>query len=61
MIFSKDNAGKWVASKGGKVIASTRKLPDLVKTVEKRKDRAAIRFDLVPPAPFIGQCGVPLR
>jgi hypothetical protein len=49
MIVSKNNAGKWIASKSGKVIASTRFLPDRVKKVEKRNDRQAIRFDLVPP------------
>ncbi len=62
MIFSRKNAGKWVASKDGKVVAATVKLPALMKKVEKRKDKDAIRFDLVPKQPyFAGPCGVPLR
>lgn len=54
MIFSKENAGKWVASKNGKVVDSSKKLPALLKRVEKRDDRKKIWFDKVPPAPFIG-------
>ena len=62
MIFSRKNAGKWVASKDGKVIAATTELPSLVKKVEKRRDKDAIRFDLVPPRPYLaGPCGVPVR
>ena len=62
MIFSKKNAGKWIASKDGKVIAATGKLPALMKKITKRKDKGAIRFDLVPPQPyFAGLCGVPIR
>lgn len=48
MIFSKKNAGKWVASKGEKVIATGKTLTSVMRTVEARKDKAAIRFDLVP-------------
>jgi hypothetical protein len=51
MIFSKKNAGKWVASKDGKVIAATGKLPNLMTKIVRRKDKDAIRFDLVPPRP----------
>lgn len=62
MIFSKKNAGKWVASRGDKVVATSPKLADLVKKVEKRKDKASIRFDLVPRTQyFAGGCGVLLH
>lgn len=54
MIFSRKNAGKWVASKNGKVVDSSKKLETLLKKVEKRSDRRSIWFDKVPPAPFIG-------
>jgi hypothetical protein len=59
MIFSKKNAGKWVARKGDKPVAAAKALPDLLKKVEKRKDKKEIRFDLIPPhSYFAGSCGV---
>ncbi len=59
MIFSKKNAGKWVASKGDKVIATGKKLPALMKKIESRTDKNEIGFDLVPPQQyFAGFCGV---
>lgn len=54
MIFSKKNAGKWVASKNGKVVESSKKLETLLKKVECRPDRKNIWFDLVPRGPFVG-------
>jgi HD superfamily phosphodiesterase len=48
MIFSKKNAGKWVASKNGKVVDSSKMLDALLKKVEKRDDRKSISFDRVP-------------
>jgi len=54
MIFSRKNAGKWVASKKGKVVESSKNLKTLLKKVEERTDRKDIWFDKVPPAPFIG-------
>ncbi|MBI3336205.1 hypothetical protein HYZ98_01405 [Candidatus Peregrinibacteria bacterium] len=48
MIFSRENAGKWVASKNSKVIDASRKLPVLLKKIEKRDDRQNIRFARVP-------------
>jgi hypothetical protein len=54
MIFSKENAGKWVASKKGKVVDTSKKLEVLVKRVEKRADRQSIAFDKVPPPGFVG-------
>jgi hypothetical protein len=62
MIFSRKNAGKWVASKGDRVIASSAKLPSLMKKVEARADKNALRFDRVPKHPFFaGSCGVCLH
>lgn len=52
MIFSKKNAGKWVASKDEKVVATSHALKTLVKKVEERKDKESLRFDLVPPHSF---------
>tara|TARA_Y100000310_G_scaffold99766_1_gene97629 strand:+ start:315 stop:506 length:192 start_codon:yes stop_codon:yes gene_type:complete len=54
MIFSKKNAGKWVASKNGKMVESSKKLETLLKKVEKRSDRKDIWFDKVPPMNFVG-------
>ena len=62
MIFSRKNAGKWVASKGERVVATSRNLPALVKKVEARKDRAEIRYDRVPRhQTFAGSRGVRIR
>jgi hypothetical protein len=62
MVFSKKNAGKWVASKGDRVIATSAKLTTLMKKVDARKDKAAIRYDLVPKHQhFAGLCGVRVR
>jgi hypothetical protein len=54
MIFSKKNAGKWVASKRGRVVDSSKKLDTLLRRVERREDRGDIWFDKVPPTAFIG-------
>jgi hypothetical protein len=54
MIFSRKNAGKWVASKNEKVIDSSKSLPALLKRVEKRKDKKELWFDKVPPSAFVG-------
>ena len=48
MIFSKKNAGKWVASKNEKVVATSEDLKELLKKVESRPDRSSIVYDLVP-------------
>ena len=47
MIFTPKNAGKWVASKDGRVIAAAGKLQSLMKKVEQRSDKEVIRYDLV--------------
>jgi hypothetical protein len=61
MIFSKKNAGKWVASKDNKIIATSTKLESLVKKVESRKDKSQITFDRVPlHNHFAGICAISL-
>lgn len=52
MVFSKRNAGKWVASKDGKVVVATRSLKEMLKKVDRRPDRDVLKFDLVPPSAF---------
>ncbi len=52
MIFSKKNAGKWVASKGEKIIATGTKLESVMKKIEGRKDANTIRIDCVPRHKF---------
>lgn len=52
MIFSKKNAGKWVASKAGKVIAADARLSVVLKKVEGHP-RDDIRLDLVPRTPYL--------
>ena len=54
MIFSRKYAGKWIASKEGKVVGSEKKLETLVKKVVNLKNNSAIRFDKVPPKNFAG-------
>jgi hypothetical protein len=62
MVFSKKNAGKWVASKGDRVIATSKSLQALVKRIEARKDKAHIRYDRVPKHQyFAGHCGICVR
>ena len=56
MIFSRKNAGKWVASKNQKVVITASKLDTLMKRIEKRPDRQNLRFDKVPPSTFAGYC-----
>lgn len=58
LIFCTENAGKWVASKGGTVIATGHTLAPLMRKMESRSDSDAICFDLVPKTPlFIGGHG----
>lgn len=61
MIFTKKNAGKWVASKGGKVIATDATLAGVLRQVESRRDRDTIRYDLVPLFPDIAMDLATLR
>ncbi|NOS67325.1 MAG: hypothetical protein HOO67_03080 [Candidatus Peribacteraceae bacterium] len=52
MIYSKKNAGKWVASKKGKILAIDTSLAGVLKKV-KRYKKEDIRLDIVPKTPFI--------
>lgn len=52
MIFSKKNAGKWVASKNGKVLAADVQLSMVLTKIEK-EDPKSIVLDLVPPTPYL--------
>ena len=54
MIFSKENAGKWVASKGGEIVATDKDLEALMQKIEARKDASEIVYDLVPLSANIG-------
>ena len=59
MIFSRKNAGKWIASKDGRIVATGVKLNTLMRRIESREDRAQIRFDHVPKQPyFAGTSGI---
>ena len=59
MQFSKKFAGKWVAVKDEKVIASSGKLKTLMSKVQKRKDMASLQFDAVPNCEyFVGAHGI---
>lgn len=62
MIFSKKNAGKWVASKNEKVVATDTKLAALITKVSSRKDKDTIGYTFVPLEQyFVGGHGVQLR
>lgn len=50
MKFTKQHAGKWVATKDDKVIASGKKLAAVMKKVPKNNKE--VRFALIPPAGF---------
>lgn len=58
MIFSRKNAGKWVASKDGKAVAASAKLATLIKRVEKRDDYRSMQFDLVPRQSYFAGCAI---
>ena len=58
MIFSRKNAGKWVASKDGKVVATSKELSTLREKIATRKDKDVIGFDLVPKQPYFAGYGV---
>jgi len=46
--ISKDHAGKWIAAKGDKIVDSAVKLDTLMKKVDKRSDKSALSFALLP-------------
>jgi hypothetical protein len=62
VLARRKNAGKWVASKGSRVIAVSAKLQSLMEKVEARDDRDLIRFDRVPKHDYYaGCCSIPAR
>jgi hypothetical protein len=62
MIFSKKNAGKWVASKEEKTVATDKNLSSLRRKMAKRKDGDAIGYTLVPShLYFVGGNAISVR
>jgi len=58
MKFKKEHAGKWVASKNGKVVETSKKLKPLMNTISKRPDKNSIKYDLVPRGLITGASNV---
>lgn len=54
MKFTKKHVGKWVATKGEKIIATDVGFGTLWKRISSRKDRGQIKFDLVPKGTITG-------
>ena len=54
MLYKKVHAGKWVAVKKDKVIATSKNFAPLRKKMAARKDAKSIRFSLVPKGMIVG-------
>jgi hypothetical protein len=54
MRYKQQHAGKWVAVKKDKVIATDKSFAPLKKKVAARKDAGSIRFSLVPRGRMTG-------
>lgn len=54
MKISKEYAGKWVAAKEEKVIASEVSFTKLKKKIANRSDQSEVRFLLVPKGFIVG-------
>ena len=54
MRFDAKHAGKWVATKGEKIVDSGRSLKALMRRTSKRTDQSSVRFSLVPKGPMAG-------
>ena len=54
MHYKQQHAGKWVAVKQNKVIATSKEFAPLQKKIASRKDAASIRFSLVPKGMITG-------
>ncbi|MBI3619335.1 hypothetical protein HY213_04880 [Candidatus Peregrinibacteria bacterium] len=52
MIYSKKNAGKWVASRKGKVLATDVRLAGVLRKV-KDHDKDSLQLAFVPKTPFL--------
>jgi len=48
MKFESKHAGKWVAAKDDKVIATDKTLTKLMKKVKEKEDKSTLKFALVP-------------
>lgn len=48
MLFGIKHAGKWVATKGERIVDSSRSLKILMRRTDKRGDRSGVRYSLVP-------------
>ncbi len=54
MRYEKKFAGKWVAVKKSKVIASSKSFSSLQKKISTRRDVESIRFSLIPSGMITG-------
>ena len=54
MRYKQQHAGKWVAVKNDKIIATSSKFAPLKKKMADRKDAASVRFALVPKGMITG-------
>lgn len=54
MRFELKHAGKWVATKGEKVVDSGRSLKALMQRTSKRNDQSGVRYSLVPKGCLAG-------
>lgn len=54
MIFEAKHAGKWVATKGEKVVDSSVNLKALLRKTGKRTDQLEVRYSLVPKGCLAG-------
>ncbi|MDP3975383.1 MAG: DUF5678 domain-containing protein [bacterium] len=54
MKFTGEHAGKWVATKGEKVLAMGGALTAVMKKVEERRDKSSIKYDLIPKGYIAG-------
>lgn len=54
MKFTASHAGKWVATKGDKVVATGKTFQEVKKKISSRKDRDSLWFDLVPKGILTG-------
>ena len=54
MKFTKEHAGKWVATKGEKIIATSEKFSGLWEKMNERKDSSEIHYSLIPRGMITG-------
>lgn len=54
MRFEMQHAGKWVATKGEKIVDSSKSLKALMRRTSKRSDKSHVRYSLVPKGCIAG-------